>query len=64
MSRYVQIVALIPKWAETPVTNAKSHSHNPPPANSPIMHSRLVCKNPKKIPYAKKSLKQQKSDNV
>ena len=27
-----------------PITNANIHSHSPPPANSPIMYSRLVRK--------------------
>ena len=52
----------------SPVTNAKSHSLDPPPANSPTMHSSLVCKYPrtKKIQIAtKKSNKSAKwADSV
>ena len=31
----------------TPVTNAPIHRHIPPHDNSPTMHSRLLCKDPK-----------------
>ena len=45
-----------------PVINGNSHSHRPfPPANSPIMHNRLVChdlKTKTKKIKSKKSLKQ------
>ena len=41
-----------------PVTNASSHSHSPPPANSPTIHNRLVCEDPK----AKNQLLKQKKN--
>ena len=46
----------------SPVKNANSHNQKPPPANSLIMHSRLVCNEPKKLFFfrCKKSLKPQK----